>query len=280
VPWNSYFDAPLLTALLNGEGIPIVDRPTLLGSGSIPCAGGVPVSLGVFHVASFHSIIAVITGNEPATNTAPPATHYGEIVFYHLENDTDPFDQAVDWDSNLFYGDNNITAVDVNSRFNSGARAAWLGVTVTWFDIAPVNVTGAIYGSYRPVDNVRVFNGHGYWGASGIGSVTGRGVDGLLEWSVPALAANGDAREYPNTLAGPATITFRNNIATPSTYDYFILDPQSGAVIGGKTLATGFVGPDITSINMPARPVIINAHNHSGTTGAGAATISITQSVR
>jgi len=270
-----YFNPYAIAQQINLVGVPIVDKPSIVATGTYVSTGAL-VALGVWDVSTFQSLMLTVETVEVA-GAAPIEYGYGFLL--HQPSATA---LPTDLDAFQHLGDNGVAAgVYERMRLVVPSRGATVTLEHGW-SAAGRTVNWTLYGSYRPLDRTKYVNGHGYWQAAGVGVYYGsNGVDGRNIWSPGSVPPLTTYQEWPNTCAGPAHLVFRALGVLPNIFDCFILDYQSSHAIGGDSVPAGF-GPGILQWDMelPSDPVTIFIRNRDAGLNSGGVTIALLQDIR
>ena len=258
------------------QGVPLVDNPTILVQGNTTTNAGLQVPVTDLDISRYSTLTVSTLLND--SFSAPAPTSYG---YAYILQRPEIGGFITDFKNFGFLADHHLPlGVNSVSRFDIPARGRvmdlQLGCTA-----GGKNLAYNIVGSYRQTDRTLLQGGHGYWGASGIGTTNGNGVDGRSIWTITGVPAATTYQEWPNILAGPGFLTFRCQNALPAGgADYFLLDYFTTAVLAGNNLPAGFIGSDVVQLDLPAQPVALYFRNRSAAAIVGDVSLSLLQDIR
>lgn len=221
--------ATQIASAINLQGVPAIDQPTTLLSGTYTHTGGPVFNSPTLDTSKYQSIALSIRNNEPSASGGPAQRFTLVILFWYMNG------MFVASDAFHVMGDNNNTGniwAQAYARIPVRGNQCILQLTN---GAATGNTTYSLTGSYRAVNAIDSYLGSGYWGISGIGQAQGLGFDGAVNYTFPATVANGSVwDEYPPVVGGQCTITLASNNAGPANgVDLQLFDQETSANYGG-----------------------------------------------
>lgn len=241
--WNSYFDAPLLTALLNAQGIPPIDQAAEVFDETINLAVGANYDSAIIDMAKYNSISVVVDEtNGAAGSCTVPRDMY---IWAYADAAGTVF---MNGDRYQYYpsgGGILITPAMIKGPYiqlSFGALAVGAAAVITASIVGSMRQTG-------PQARIELLNAQ-----VGAGMTDATGDEGI--WFASNVAwPVGSGDEYPITYCGPATFGWEVNAVTTLCYARFWdpgLNVQYAAINfpPSATFQRGFL-----PIYLPMRPL-------------------------
>jgi len=250
VGWNSYFDAPLLTQLLNAQGIPPIDQAQQVLDETVNLAVGAAWNSAIIDMAKFNSISVVVDEvNGAAGSCATPRDLY---IWAFADAAGTIF---MNGDRYQYYpsgGGLLITPAMIKGPYiQLGLGALAVGAAAV--------ITASIVGSMRTTGSqarVELYNAQ-----VGGGMTDATGDEGIWFASNTTWAV-GTTDEYPITYSGPATFTWEIMTAVTNLCYMRFWDPGLNVQFGGVNFPPSAVAQrGFLPIHLSMRPLRLRFFN-------------------
>ncbi len=245
--WNSYFDAPLLQALLTSAGIPAIDNPvTLYSQSALTIVNSTSTQTPVMNISAYQSLS--FSSTETGSN---PTVLCRNITLNWYE---DAAGTILIWSEQWWvpaYGGNLFTLDNVKGPY---LQIVWSAITL----VGNTSLNVQVIASYRTVTRPQSFVKSTL--LSSLGAAGQNGEQGIVT-AVLTLPVGASTWGYFVTWMGPATLS----LSLPASTNFVLQDLQTGTQyystnVGAGTLAT----PTVTDLLIGRGLLQITANNSGG----------------